>query len=105
MKLRDLSYLVALAKTQHFGKAAEISDLLAVPGLNPEGWGRRPKLRRTEDTKMTVYVADTAQAGDHLLADITAFGRADGVGFESGLGWQGIAVDIRAPAGKPPGDP
>jgi len=57
-----------------FGMAAEISDLLAVLGLNPEGGRCRPKLRTTEDTKMTVHVADTAQAGDHLLPDVTALG-------------------------------
>jgi len=58
----------------HLGKTAENSDLLAVLGLNPEGGVCRPKLRATEDAKMAVHMPHAAQAGDHLLPDITALG-------------------------------
>ncbi len=46
---------------------------------------------------MTVDVADTAETGDHLLADVAAFGGADGVGFEPGFRGKGGGVHIGTP--------
>ena len=36
-----------------------------------------------------VHLAGVLDAGDHLLADVAAFGGADGIGFESCFGGEG----------------
>jgi hypothetical protein len=49
-------------------------------------------------------VADATKAGDDLLADVAPFGGADGVGFETCLGWEGVGSDVDPPQGKSAGD-
>jgi len=49
-------------------------------------------------------VADAAEAGDDFLADVAAFGGANGIGFESCFGREGVGSDVDAPEGKPAGD-
>ena len=49
---------------------------------------------------MTVDVADAAESRDNLLADIAAFGRADGVRFKSGFGRESIGPDVDTPKGQ-----
>jgi len=50
-------------------------------------------------------VADAAKSGDDFLADVTALGGADGVGFEPGFGREGIRTDVDAPKWDSAGDP
>ena len=42
-------------------------------------------------------MADAAESRDNLLADIAAFGRADGVRFKSGFGWESVGPDVNPP--------
>jgi hypothetical protein len=49
-------------------------------------------------------VADAAEAGDDFLADVATFGGANGIGFESCFGREGVGSDVDAPKGKPAGD-
>ena len=49
---------------------------------------------------MTVDVSNAAESRDNLLADVAAFGRADGVGFKSGLGRESFGPDVDPPKGK-----
>ena len=53
---------------------------------------------------MAVDVADAAEAGDDFLADIAAFGGANGIGFEASFGGEGVGSDVDAPEGKSAGD-
>ena len=53
---------------------------------------------------MTIDVTDAAEAGDDFLADVAAFGGADGIGFESCFGGEGVGSDVDAPEGKSAGD-
>jgi hypothetical protein len=46
---------------------------------------------------VAVDVADAAESGDDFLTDVATFRRADGVGFESGFGREGIRTDVDAP--------
>jgi len=45
-------------------------------------------------------VADASEAGHDLLADVATFGGTDGVGFEPGLGREGVGSDIHSPKRK-----
>ena len=49
-------------------------------------------------------MADATKAGDDLLADVATFGGADGVGFETCLGWEGIGSDVHSPKRKSTSD-
>jgi len=49
---------------------------------------------------VTVDVADAAESRDDLLADVAAFGRADGIRFKPGLGWECVGPDVDTPKGK-----
>ena len=49
---------------------------------------------------MTINVADAAESRDDLLADVAAFGRADGIRFKPGLGWECVGPDVDTPKGK-----
>jgi hypothetical protein len=53
---------------------------------------------------MAVDVADASKAGDDLLSDVATFGGADGVGFETCLGWEGIGSDVHSPKRKSTSD-
>jgi hypothetical protein len=53
---------------------------------------------------MTVDVADASKSGDDLLADVAPFGGADGVGFETCLGWEGVGSDVDPPKRKATSD-
>jgi len=60
----------------------------------------RAELRRVgggQNAEVAVDVADAAETGDHLLADVTALGGTDGIGFETGFGWEGVGSDIGGP--------
>jgi len=46
---------------------------------------------------VAVDVADAAEAGDYLLADVATLGGTDGVGFEAGFGREGVGPDIDSP--------
>ena len=46
---------------------------------------------------MTVDVADAAKSRDDFLADVAAFGRADGVRFKSGFGWESVGPNVNPP--------
>ncbi len=61
-------------------------------------------IARAQDTEVAVNVADATEAGDNLLADITTFGGADGVGFEARLGREGVGPEIDPPSRKAAGD-
>ena len=50
-------------------------------------------------------MADAAKPGDHLLPDVTAFGGADGVGFESSFRRKRVGPDIDPPQRQTAGDP
>ena len=50
-------------------------------------------------------MADAAEAGDHLLPDVTAFGGADGVGFESSFRGKSVGSGIDPPEREAAGDP
>jgi hypothetical protein len=45
-------------------------------------------------------VADAAESRDDLLADVAAFGRADGIRFKPGLGRECVGPDVDTPEGK-----
>ena len=49
---------------------------------------------------MTINVADAAESRDDLLADVAAFGRADGIRFKSGFGRESVGPDVDTPKGK-----
>jgi len=49
---------------------------------------------------VSVDVSNAAESRDDLLADVAAFGRADGVGFESGFGRESVGPDVDPPKGK-----
>jgi hypothetical protein len=49
---------------------------------------------------VTINVADAAESRDDLLADVAAFGRADGIRFKPGLGWECVGPDVDTPKGK-----
>ena len=49
-------------------------------------------------------MADTAEAGDHFLADVAALGGADGVGFEASFGREGVGSYIDTPERQAAGD-
>ena len=49
-------------------------------------------------------MADAAEAGDDFLADVATFGGANGIGFESCFGREGVGSDVDAPKGKTAGD-
>ena len=49
-------------------------------------------------------MADATKAGDDLLSDVATFGGADGVGFETCLGWEGVGSDVDSPHGKTASD-
>jgi hypothetical protein len=53
---------------------------------------------------VAIDVADASEAGDDFLADVAAFGGADGVGLEASFGGEGIGSDVDAPEGKSAGD-
>ncbi len=53
---------------------------------------------------MAVDVADASEAGDDFLADVAAFGGADGVGLEASFGGESVGSDVDAPKGKSAGD-
>jgi hypothetical protein len=53
---------------------------------------------------VAIDVTDATEAGDDFLADVAAFGGADGVGFESCFGGESVGSDVDAPKGKPAGD-
>jgi len=58
----------------------------------------------SQDAEVAVDVADAAEAGDHLLADVAALGGTDGVGFKAGLGRERVGSDIGAPERQAAGD-
>ena len=64
----------------------------------------RSGIARAQDTEVAVNVADATKAGDDLLADVATFGGADGVGFETCLGWEGIGSDVHSPKRKSTSD-
>ncbi len=45
-------------------------------------------------------MADAAESRDDLLADVAAFGRADGIRFKAGLGRECVGPDVDTPKGK-----
>ena len=49
-------------------------------------------------------MADASEAGDDFLADVAAFGGANGVGLKASFGRQGIGSDVDAPKWKSMGD-
>jgi hypothetical protein len=49
---------------------------------------------------VTIDVTDAAESRDDFLADVAAFGGADGIGFESCFGREGVGSDVDAPKGK-----
>ena len=49
-------------------------------------------------------MTDAAESRDDFLADVAAFGGADGIGFEAGFGGEGVGSDVDAPKGKSAGD-
>ncbi len=53
---------------------------------------------------MAVDVADAAEAGDDFLADVAAFGGADGVGLKASFGGESVGSDVNAPEGKTASD-
>ncbi len=101
----------------HGCQAGEASDDFALSVNARERWPSfapnpfrgcvRAELRRvgrSQDAKMTVDVADASKAGDDLLSDVATFGGADGVRFETCLGWEGVGSDVDPPQGKSAGD-
>jgi len=50
-------------------------------------------------------MAYAAESGDDFLADVATFGGADGVGFEPGLGREGIRTDVDSPEWQSTADP
>jgi hypothetical protein len=46
---------------------------------------------------MAVDVTDAAKPGDDFLTDVATFAGADGVGFETGFGREGVRTDVDAP--------
>lgn len=75
---------------------------------NPFCLSIRAELRRVgrgQNTEVAVDVADTTEARDHFLADVTALGGADGVGLKAGLRGEGVGVDIDSPEGEATGNP
>ncbi len=53
---------------------------------------------------MAVDVADASEAGDDFLADVAAFGGADGVELEASFGGESVGSDVDVPEGKSAGD-
>ena len=49
-------------------------------------------------------MADATEAGDDFLADVAAFGGANGIGFESCFRREGVGSDVDAPEGKSTSD-
>ena len=49
-------------------------------------------------------MTDAAESRDDFLADVAAFGGADGIGLESCFGREGVGSDVDAPKGKSVGD-
>jgi len=49
---------------------------------------------------VTVDVSNAAESRDNLLANIAAFGRADGVRFKSGFGRESVGPDVDTPKGQ-----
>ncbi len=49
-------------------------------------------------------MADASKAGDDLLSNVATFGGADGVRFETCLGWEGIGSDVHSPKRKSTSD-
>jgi hypothetical protein len=45
-------------------------------------------------------VSNAAESRDNLLANIAAFGRADGVRFKSGFGRESVGPDVNPPKGQ-----
>ena len=45
-------------------------------------------------------MADAAESRDDLLADVAAFGRADGIRFKPGLGRESVGPDVDTPKGE-----
>ncbi len=50
-------------------------------------------------------MADAAESGDDLLADVATFRGTDSVGFEPSFGGEGIRTDVDAPQWESAGDP
>ena len=45
-------------------------------------------------------MSNAAESRDNLLANIAAFGRADGVRFKSGFGRESVGPDVDTPKGQ-----
>lgn len=77
MKLRDLSYLVALAKTQHFGKAAELAHV-SQPTLSVQLKKLEDRLgivlveRDNKNVRLTPAGKIIAEKATHILREIDA---------------------------------
>jgi len=75
MKLRDLSYLVALAKTQHFGKAAELAHV-SQPTLSVQLKKLEDRLgivlveRDNKNVRLTPAGKVIAEKATHVLREI-----------------------------------
>jgi hypothetical protein len=79
-------------------------DYGANSGQGREGAGGRGQAG-TENAEVAVDVADAAESGDHFLADVAAFGGADGVGFEAGFRRKRVGSNIDSPQRQTAGDP